>query len=152
MGSDCISSWSLLIFLLRKLLKTMWQNKILDTEVPKRAGMQLKLAQLRWTSHVTRMPDERLPNKVLYGELQVGKRARAGQNKRYKYTLEVSLKDIKYHQSPGNRVHRIVQSGVVSSEKEQMTTKQTNGIDVKSIHSASKDVFYRLACVGGKPR
>ena len=29
-----------------------------------------------------------------------------------------------YHQSSGNRVHRIGQSGVASSEREQMTTKQ----------------------------
>ena len=51
---------------LRKLLKINWQDRIPDTEVLKRAGMQsvhtlLKLAQLRWTGHVTRMPDERLP-------------------------------------------------------------------------------------------
>ena len=29
----------------------------------------LKLAQLRWTDHVIRMPDERLPKKFFYGEL-----------------------------------------------------------------------------------
>ena len=52
-----------------------------------------KLAQLRWTDHVTRMPDERLPKKVLYGELQEGKRPQGGQNKRYNDTLRTSLKD-----------------------------------------------------------
>ena len=53
----------------------------------------LKLAQLRWTDHVTRMPDERLPKKILYAELQVGKRSHGGQKKRYKDTLKASLKD-----------------------------------------------------------
>ena len=53
---------------LRKLLKIKWQDRIPDTEVLKRTGMQsihtlLKLAQLRWTGHDTRMPDERLPKK-----------------------------------------------------------------------------------------
>ena len=83
---------------LRKLLKIRWQDKIPDTEVLKKANMQsvhtlLKLAQLRWTGHVTRMPDERLPKKVLYGELQEGKRSQGGQKKRYKDTLKASLKD-----------------------------------------------------------
>ena len=83
---------------LRKLLKIKWQDRIPDTEVLKRAGMQsihtlLKLAQLRWTGHVTRMPDERLPKKILYGELQVGKRSHGDQKKRYKDTLKASLKD-----------------------------------------------------------
>ena len=60
---------------LRKLLKIKWQDRIPDTEVLKRTGMQsihtlLKLAQLRWTGHATRMPDERLPKKILNGELQ----------------------------------------------------------------------------------
>ena len=56
----------------------------------------LKLAQLRWTGHVTRMPDERLPKKVLYGELQDGKRSQGGQKKRYKDTLKASLKDFNF--------------------------------------------------------
>ena len=83
---------------LKKLLKIKWQDGISDTEVLKRAGMQsvhtlLKLAQLRWTCHVTRMPDERLSKKILYGELQVGKHSHGDQKKRYKYTLKASLKD-----------------------------------------------------------
>ena len=39
------------------------------------------------------MPDERLPKKVLYGELQEGKRSQGGQKKRYKDALKASLKD-----------------------------------------------------------
>ena len=83
---------------LRKLLKIKWQDRIPDTEVLKRAGMQsihtlLKLAQLRWTGQVTRMPDERFPKKILYGELQVGKRSHGGQKKRYMDTLRAPLKD-----------------------------------------------------------
>ena len=83
---------------LRKLLKIRRQDKIPDTEVLKKANMQsvhtlLKLAQLRWTDHVTRMPDKRLPKKVLYGELQEGKRSQGGQKKCYKDTLKASLKD-----------------------------------------------------------
>ena len=53
----------------------------------------LKLAQLRQTGRLTRMPDERLPKKILYGELQVEKRSHGGQKKRYKDTLKASLKD-----------------------------------------------------------
>ena len=71
------------------------EDKIPDTEVLKKAGRKsmhtvLKLAQLRWTGHVIRMPDERLPKKVFYGELQEGKRSQGGQKKRYKGTLKAS--------------------------------------------------------------
>ena len=80
---------------LRKFLKIKWQNRIPDAEVLKRAGMQsvhtlLNLAQFRWTGHVTRMHEERLPKKIPYGELEMGKR---GQKKRYKDTLKAYLKD-----------------------------------------------------------
>ena len=97
---------------LRKFLKIKWQDRIPDTEVLKRAGMQsihtlLKLAQLRWTCHVSRMPDERLPKKILYGELQVGKRSYGGQKKRYKDTLKASLKD--QHKWPTESWEQIAQ-------------------------------------------
>ena len=83
---------------LRKILKIRWQDKIPDTEVLEKEKVKsihslLKLAQLRWTGHVTRMPDERLRKKVLYGELQEGKHSQCGQKKRYKDTLKASLKD-----------------------------------------------------------
>ena len=52
----------------------------------------LKFAQLRLTGHDTRMPDERIPKKVFYGEVQSGKRSQGGQKKRFKDTLKVSLK------------------------------------------------------------
>ena len=48
----------------------------------------LKVAQLRWTGHVTRMPDYLFPKKVLYGELQVGKRSQGPDS------LKASLKDL----------------------------------------------------------
>ena len=51
------------------------------------------LAQLRLTGHITRMPEVRLPKKILYGELEMGKRSHGGQKKRYKDTLKASLKD-----------------------------------------------------------
>ena len=114
---------------LRKLLKIKWQDKIPDTEVLKKAGMQsmhtvLKLAQLRWTGHVIRMPDERLPKKVFYGELREGKRSQGGQKKRYKDTLKASLKDFDIPIGSLKRLHRSDQSGEVSSTKEQLSMKK----------------------------
>ena len=89
----------------------------------------LKLAQLRCTGHVTRMPDERLPKKVLYGELQEGKRSQGGQKKHYKDTLKALLNSISIFQlSPVNRLIRIEQSGVASSTKVPPNLKKRESV------------------------
>ena len=117
---------------LRKLLKIKWQDRIPDKEVLKRAGMQsihtlLKLAQLRWTGHVTRMHEERLPRKILYGELEIGKHPHCGQKKPQILGVSRAVQAPKnintktpwkppsristYQQSHGNKLHMAEQSG-----------------------------------------
>ena len=39
------------------------------------------------------MPDERMPKKIIHGEIQVRKHSHGGQKKRYKDTLKASLND-----------------------------------------------------------
>ena len=82
---------------LRSLLHIRLKDKVPYTEVLTSAEMprvhaMLKLVQLRWVGHVCRMPDDRLPKKLIFGELKVGKWSQGGQRKRYKKTLKVSLK------------------------------------------------------------
>ena len=84
----------------------------------------LKLAQLRWTGHVTRMPEDRLPKKILYGELEMGKRSHGGQKKRYKDTLKASSRISTYQQCHGNKLHRTEQSGEASSEEVLVNMRQ----------------------------
>ena len=73
----------------------------------------LKLAQLRWTDHVTRMPDERLQKKIFYDELR-WKSSHGGQKKRYKDTLKASLKDFNIPTESWEQIYRIKQSGDAS--------------------------------------
>ena len=53
-------------------------------------------SQLRWSGHVARMADTRLPKQIMYSELETGKRTQGGQRKRYKDTLHHSLKQCLY--------------------------------------------------------
>jgi len=81
---------------LRRLLNIKWQDKIPDTEVLSRADLPsiytiLQRSQVRWAGH---MPDARLPKQLLYGELSSGKRSIGGQRKRFKDSLNVSMKKL----------------------------------------------------------
>ena len=82
---------------LRQILHVRWQDRIPDTDILQKAqtksiSSMLMEAQLRWSGHVARMPDHRLPKKVFFGELVSGDRSRGRPRKRYKDTLKVALK------------------------------------------------------------
>ncbi|KAI8487562.1 hypothetical protein Bbelb_347960 [Branchiostoma belcheri] len=70
-------------------MKITWQDKVSDTEILQRADLPsihtlLRRAQVRWAGHLVRMPDTRLPKRLLYSELAEGKRSVGGQKKLFK--------------------------------------------------------------------
>ena len=82
---------------LRKILKITWEDKRTNTSVLEEANIPAITAiiaqhQLRWTGHVIRMPDSRLPKQVLYSQLSTGQRAPGGQKKRYKDNIKTNIK------------------------------------------------------------
>lgn len=82
---------------LQHILGIKWWHKIPHTEIRQRANIEpleilLLQKQLRWAGHVIRMPETRLPRKVMYGEIPDSARSVGGQRKRYKDHLKTSLK------------------------------------------------------------
>ena len=121
---------------LRKLLKISWQDKIPDTEVLKKAKMRsvhtlLKLAQLRWTGHVTRMPDERLPKKFSMENCKKESAHKVAKRNATKTPLKPRLSMSIFQLSPGNRLLRIEQSGVASSTKVPPNLKKRESVKLK---------------------
>ena len=82
---------------LRKILRVSWREHVPNQEILRKAEMtgieaMLNLAQLRWSGHVSRMDNSRLPKQLFYAELSAGRRHIGGQRKRYKDTLKSTLK------------------------------------------------------------
>ena len=81
---------------LRRILKVKWQTFTPDTkvlELSKLGSIEAIVMQmnLRWSGHVSRMDDSRIPKRLLYGELEVGKRKRGGRTTRFKDYLKRNL-------------------------------------------------------------
>ena len=82
---------------LQSILGVTWKEKIPHTTILARTQStsieaMLITKQLRWVGHVIRMPEDRLPKRLLYGELEIGQRSVGGQKKRYKDSLKENLK------------------------------------------------------------
>ena len=114
-----------------------------------------QLANPRWTGHVTRMPDERLPKKVFYEELQVGKRSQGGQKKCYKDTPKVSLKNFNippesWEQSAQDREkwRCLIRKGADDYEAKSVceAERKYNECKVRTKGSKSQSSFSELTC------
>ncbi|BHF65787.1 hypothetical protein SprV_0200880000 [Sparganum proliferum] len=84
---------------LRRILRLNWQDRIPDTDVLERTGIHsiyamLRQMQLRWSGHLVRMDDERLPKRLFYGDVATGSRRQGRPIRRYKDTLKSSLKHL----------------------------------------------------------
>lgn len=81
---------------LRSILGISWQDHITNLEVLEHANStsiesMLIRAQLRWVGHVIRMEDFRMPRRLMYGELQLGKRNQGRPKLRYKDTVKANI-------------------------------------------------------------
>ena len=82
---------------LQRMLRLHWWYKVPHVQIRHRShwlSMEAIVAerQLRWTALVIWMPENRLPRRVLYGELKEGRRSAGGQYKRFKDYLKATLK------------------------------------------------------------
>ena len=82
---------------IQKMLGIKWFHRVPRAESRKRMNLPsleeiILRRQLRWAGHVVRMPADRLPRQVLYGELRNGRRSTGGQRKRFKDNLKRTLK------------------------------------------------------------
>jgi hypothetical protein len=79
------------------LINSVWQDRIHNTEVLQICGITgvevfLLTAHFRWTGHVVRKADKRLPKMIFYGQLEQGARCHGRPLKRYKNVLKANMK------------------------------------------------------------
>ena len=82
---------------LQRILGLRWWHRIPHVEIRKRANIQsaevlMLQRQLRWVGHVIRMPSDRLPHRLLYGELVHGERGVGRPFKRFSDHIKATLR------------------------------------------------------------
>ena len=83
---------------LRSLLNVKWEDYVTNNAVLQRANSRsiestIMAHRLRWSGHIARMPETRLPRQVLFSELATGKRPHGRPLLRYKDQLKATLKE-----------------------------------------------------------
>jgi len=85
------------VFHIRCLKSIHWWHKVTHVEISHRAAdidsaeHLLLQRQLRWVGHVIRMPSNRLPRRILYGESVNGQRLPGGPKFRYMHHIHCIL-------------------------------------------------------------
>ena len=86
---------------LRRILNIKWESRTPDTDVlvsAKCLSVEALLIshQMRWTGHIIRMEDHRIPKQIFYGELCIGKRPQHKPKKRFKDCIKSNLKQMAF--------------------------------------------------------
>lgn len=84
---------------LRSMLHIKWQDRVANEDVLKRSNSMgieniIKIRRLRWAGHLSRMPTNRLPQQIVLGELEKGKRNRCKPKKRWIDSIKDDLKSL----------------------------------------------------------
>ncbi|BHF85349.1 hypothetical protein SprV_1002851200 [Sparganum proliferum] len=121
---------------LRRILSLNCRDRIPDTDLLERTGIlsiytMLRQMQLRWSGHLVRMDDERLPKRLFYGDVATGSRRQGGQIRRYKDTLKSSLKRLQINPTNWNELaldrptwRRTVKTGAAIYEANRIATAE----------------------------
>lgn len=129
---------------LRQLLNISWKDHVSNIEALKRADIPsikelLISSQLRWTGHVIRMEENRLPKIVLYGELKYGSRKVGAPFLRYKDTIKRYLTTTDELQRWEQKVHdRSAWRSVISRSKIAVRNLEIKQLEEKKARSKQR--------------
>ena len=116
---------------LRKIARIRWFHKVTNYEVLSRCDIStlqsmIDKAKLRWTGHVVRMENHRIPKALLYGSLDTGAPKRGNHNtylNSVKSTLrECGISEPRLEKLASSRANwrRVVKTGIARAEEDRI--------------------------------
>ncbi|BHF71993.1 hypothetical protein SprV_0401505600 [Sparganum proliferum] len=134
---------------LRRIIKLRWRGRILDTGILERTEI-LSINALRWRSYLVRMDDERLPRRFFCGNVVTGPRRKGDLVRRYKDTLNTSLRrlqinSVNWEDLIRNRPswRRAVKAGSVTYEANRITAAKAECKSRRSQLSSTRNANAR---------
>ena len=121
---------------LQRILGITWRDHVPHSEIfgktnCKSIEAMVSQHQLRWLGHVVRMPEDRLPRRVLYGQLSHGQRSAGGQKKRYKDQMKTTMKkcnirpeDLEVHAAKRTTWRQMCMEGTCRLEEDRTDRRQ----------------------------
>ena len=131
---------------LRRVLSIKWESYTPDTDVLSKAKIESISAivlrnQMRWAGHLVRMDDARLPKRLFYGELSIGRRPQHKPRKRFKDCVKDNLKLMGIE---------IDEWETATSDRDQWRRLTASGVKTFESNRVARAVIKR-ACRKGEP-